>query len=216
MTITVKNLSKKFPIQKSGIFMFNKSKKQVEVLKNINLEVAKGKIVGITGPNGSGKTTLLKIISGILKPTSGEIKAEGKIISLFTVPSALDHRLSLKDSVYSWCAFAGLSKKEVDKIYDSIIEKAELGEFKNAGPRQFSLGMITRVMMSIGLHLEADVIILDEVFSPLDQEFREKTVKNLKTLANQGAIVLIASHDKELVEQNCDQTIKIENGIIIA
>lgn len=213
MTVVIKNLSKSFSIDKPKPFSFS-PKTKVNVLKDINLKIPAGKIVGITGENGAGKTTFLKIIAGIIKPNRGEIIIDGKVIGLFGTPAALDHRLSLKDSIYYWCAFLGLEKKEVGKIYDSIVREADLGEFKNASPKQFSLGMITRVAMSIGFNVKSKVIIIDEAFSSLDQEFREKTIKKLKTLAHQGVIIFIASHDENLLAESCDQVLKIKDGKI--
>lgn len=199
--VLIKNLSKSFTVKGE--------KKNILVLNDINLEISKGSIIGLTGENGSGKTTLLKIIAGIIQPTSGEVSIEGRAMGLFDIPGMLNPYLTVKESVHLWCSFSGLNKKEIEERYDDIIAFAELEEFKNAHPKQFSTGMIARLVISSGLHCEPDIMLLDESLSSIDAGFKKKAMGRVKELVSKGAIAILVSHDEEVIKNNTTKNITL-------
>lgn len=197
-----------------SFFSGKEPKKIIQVLDNVSFSVDREEILGIIGANGSGKSTLLRIVAGIYEG-EGKIKVNGKIISLIGLTSGLKYNLIMKDNIYLGCAFFGLGRKETKEKIDPIIEFAGLKGFGNTKLWQFSEGMLQRFAFSIAIHCNPEILLLDEVFSVGDEEFKIKSVKRIKELVSSGASVLFVSHDLYSVENYCNRTIWLDKGKII-
>ena len=221
--IILENVSKTFRIgfKKSQSFLSRgldvlsgkERKKDLEALKAVSLKVNPGEIVGIIGENGSGKSTLLRCIAGIYS-YSGKINVSGKVVPLINMNLGFQHRLTMKENIYLCCSLFGLSKKNVRDIFSSIVEFSELREFVNTKLYQFSNGMKQRLAFSIAIHCNPQILLLDEVFEVGDVPFREKSAKKIKELVKNRGVVVLVSHDLELVKKYCDKVVLIEKGIV--
>lgn len=183
-------------------------------LKNINLEVNKGDVVGIIGFNGSGKSTLLKVISGILKPTEGKVNIKGNIAPLIELGAGFDPELSGRDNIYLNGAILGLSKKVMTEKLEEIIEFSELGDFIDSPVKNYSSGMYARLGFSIATCVKPDILIVDEILSVGDYRFQEKSKKKIEDMMKSGTTVIMVSHTIEQVRELCNKVIWIDKGVI--
>ena len=218
--IQINNLSKKLKITnlKKTIlthYLFLQNKRQIIwPIKNVSMTAEPGQIIGIIGPNGAGKTTLLRLISGIYKPTNGEIKTTGKVITLIEPENLFRDRLNIKDNIYYFGHLLGLSKKQIKQRFDLIIEFAELGQFTNTKLFKFSKGMLEKLAFSIAMHTDFDILLLDEIFAVGDEHFKKKSINKLLELKKQNKTIVLVSHDILLIKKYCDKIIWLENGTI--
>lgn len=223
--ISVKNVTMKFKVSTSnasGIkeYLIQRLKHQVSyreflALDNISFDVMRGEIVGIIGTNGSGKSTLLRIVSGALKPTSGEVLVDRKKIQLLTLGTGFDMELSAKENVYLNGAIIGYPKSFIDEHYDDIVEFAELDGFMDEKVKNFSSGMVSRLGFAIATVGDAaEILILDEVLSVGDEFFRKKSLKRVKEMIHGGSTVLMVSHGMDTILDNCTKVVWIEKGIL--
>lgn len=221
--ISVKNVTMKFRISTSnasGIkeYLIQRLKRQVSyrellALDNISFDVNRGEIVGIIGTNGSGKSTLLRIVSGALKPTSGEVLVDRKKIQLLTLGTGFDMELSAKENVYLNGAIIGYPKSFIDEHYNEIVEFAELDGFMDEKVKNFSSGMVSRLGFAIATVGDAaEILILDEVLSVGDEFFRKKSLKRVKEMIHGGSTVLMVSHGMDTILENCTKVVWIEKG----
>ncbi len=187
--------------------------KKLYALYHVSFNVYRGEIVGIIGTNGSGKSTLLKIVSGALRPTEGEVKADRKKIQLLTLGTGFDMELTGKENVYLNGAIIGYSKKFLDEHYDEIVEFAELQDFMDEKVKNYSSGMVSRLGFAIATAGDAaEILILDEVLSVGDEFFRKKSLKRVKEMIHGGSTVLLVSHSMETIIDNCNKCVWIEKG----
>lgn len=191
--------------------------KILHALKDIELEVKQGEILGIVGSNGSGKSTLLKIIAGVLKPTGGELEVDKKKVQLLTLGTGFDSQLTAKENVYLNGSLIGYSQKFLDDNYNEIVAFAELEGFMNEKIKNFSSGMTARLGFSIATAGNfRDILILDEVLSVGDIAFRKKSGNKIHELIHGGATVLLVSHSIETIISHCSRTIWLEKGALRA
>ncbi|MCG8407002.1 MAG: ABC transporter ATP-binding protein [Phycisphaerales bacterium] len=191
-----------------------RARKEFWALRGIKFEAHPGDVVGIVGRNGSGKTTLLKALSGILGADRGRIVVRGKVGCLLSFGVGFNNNLSGKENVYLNGSILGLSEEEIDKRLDRIVEFSELGDFINAPVRTYSAGMRGRLGFSIAVHIDPDVLILDEVLSVGDAYFRDKAGSIVDRFASENKTVVIASHSMNLIRELCTAAIWIESGQI--
>ena len=185
----------------------------LHALKEINLEVKSGEVLGIIGSNGSGKSTLLRIIAGILKPSKGEIKVDKKKVQLLTLGTGFDGQLTAKENVYLNGSLIGYSQKFLDENYDKIVEFAELDGFMNEKIKNFSSGMTARLGFAIATAGDfKDILLLDEVLSVGDIAFRKKSGERIHELMHGGATVLLVSHSIDTILSHCSRVIWLEKG----
>ena len=221
----MKNVSMTFKVSNanaSGLkdYMLQKVKRKIKTRKlnaldNVSFDVYKGEVVGIIGTNGSGKSTLLKIVSGALRPTSGEVIADKSKIQLLTLGTGFDGELSAKENVYLNGAIIGYTKEFIDAHYDEIVEFAELEDFMEEKVKNFSSGMVSRLGFSIATVAgAAEILILDEVLSVGDQFFRKKSMDRIKQMIHGGSTVLIVSHSLSTIVQHCSKVVWIEKGVL--
>ncbi|MBS5095228.1 MAG: ABC transporter ATP-binding protein [Roseburia sp.] len=189
------------------------SYRELFALDHVSFNVYKGEVVGIIGTNGSGKSTLLKIVSGALKPSSGEVQCDRRKVQLLTLGTGFDVELTAKENVYLNGAIIGYSKEFIDSKYDEIVRFAELEGFMEEKVKNFSSGMVSRLGFAIATIGEtAEILILDEVLSVGDEFFRKKSLKRVKEMIHGGATVLIVSHDMNTIIENCSKVVWIEKG----
>lgn len=187
---------------------------EFHVLKGINFEVKKGEFLGIVGRNGSGKSTLLKIMSGIYTPEQGKIKINGTLVPFIELGVGFNHELTGRENIYLNGAMLGFSNAEMDKMYDEIVEFAELGDFMDQKLKNYSSGMQVRLAFSIAIRARGDILILDEVLAVGDAAFQKKCNDYFESLRGEQTVVLV-THSMENVKKFCDRAILIEGGKIM-
>ena len=180
--------------------------------KNITFEIERGDMLGIIGTNGAGKSTLLKAISGIMVPSEGSVKRNGKIAALLELASGFDGDLTVKENAYLRGALLGYTRKFMDETYDQIIEFAELKEFEDRPFKQLSSGMKSRLAFSIASLVKPDILILDEVLSVGDGAFRKKSEAKMKEIINGGATTILVSHSLHQVRSMCNKILWLHKG----
>lgn len=180
--------------------------------KNITFELQRGDMLGVIGTNGAGKSTLLKAISGIMVPSEGKVKREGKIAALLELASGFDGDLTVKENAYLRGALLGYTRKFMNETYDQIIEFAELKEFEDRPFKQLSSGMKSRLAFSIASLVEPDILILDEVLSVGDGAFRKKSEAKMKEIINGGATTILVSHSLNQVRSMCNKILWLHKG----
>ncbi len=181
-------------------------------LRGVSLVIHPGETVGIIGPNGSGKTTLLKTLAGILGADRGRVTVRGRVGCLLSFGVGFNAALTGRENVYLNGSILGLSRKAIDQRYEMIVEMSELGEFIDAPVRTYSAGMRGRLGFSVAVHIDPDVLMLDEVLGVGDAAFRAKTGTILAHLRREHKTIVIASHDMNLVRDVCDRAVWLEQG----
>ena len=197
-TISNKKLSndQKFPVVKG--------------LKNISFKLKPGDRLGVTGPNGSGKTTLLRTIAGIYSPTKGVINIKGRISSLLDVSFGLDPEATGLENIRMRGVLMGLSLNKIKSLEDEIAEFTELGKFINLPVRSYSSGMNLRLGFAVSTAIPSDILLLDEWLSVGDADFSKKAETRLNNMMKKSEIVIMASHDHQLIKKTCNQSLKFE------
>lgn len=183
-------------------------------LNNVSFSIEKGDVFGVVGFNGAGKSTLLKILSGILKPSSGYVRVDGKIAPLIEVGAGFDPELTARENIYLNGAILGYSRKFLDEHFNEIIDFAELQKFIDVPIKNFSSGMYARLGFAIATIVKCDILIVDEVLSVGDFRFQEKCEERIKLMLKEGATVIIVSHDIGLIEKMCNKVLWLDHGKI--
>lgn len=222
--ITLKDVSVRYKIYYDKIssikeYIITLIKKKIKyedfwALKNINFTIQKGEVYGLLGRNGAGKSTLLKVISKILKPTTGTVYVNGSIAPLLELGSGFDFDLTGRENIYLNGAILGHPKIFLESKINEIIEFSELGKFIDVPIRNYSSGMIVRLAFSIATIVTPDVLIVDEILSVGDIHFQAKSRERMLELINSGTTVLFVSHDINQVREICHKAIWLEQGEI--
>lgn len=181
-------------------------------LKDVSFEVKRGETVGIIGRNGSGKSTLLQIICGTLSPTSGSVETNGRIAALLELGSGFNPEFTGRENVYMNAAVLGLSKEQIDARFNDIATFADIGQFIEQPVKTYSSGMMVRLAFSVAIHVEPDILIVDEALSVGDAYFQAKCAKMIQTIINGGATVLFVSHDTASVKSLCSRALLLDSG----
>ena len=186
--------------------------RDVQALRDVSLSVEPGEAVGLVGRNGSGKTTLLRIVSGIIKPTSGRVEAAGRIASLLELGAGFHPDFTGRENVYLNGSIHGLSRARVSEVMDEIVAFAELEQFIDLPVRTYSSGMYMRLGFSVAAHIQSDVLLLDEVFAVGDEQFQRKCFGKIAEFKNRGGTILFVSHDAQAVERLCERAVLLRQG----
>lgn len=181
-------------------------------LKDVSFSIEKGETIGVIGHNGAGKSTLLKIISGIMKPTSGSITVTGSIVPMLELGSGFDMELSGRENIYLNGAILGYSKEFLDAKYDDILQFSELEAFINMPLRNYSSGMLMRLAFSIATEVKPEILIVDEILAVGDEHFQDKSRKRMMELMGGGTTVLFVSHDLKQIREMCNRVLWLEHG----
>lgn len=192
-----------------------KPKNKFKALDEVSFSVHKGERVGIIGFNGAGKSTILKILSGVLKPTAGEIFTYGTVAPLLELGAGFDHNYSGRENVYLNGAILGYSREFLESKFDEILEFSELGDFIDIPIKNYSSGMVAKLGFSVATLVEPDVLILDEVLSVGDVKFQKKSGDKLKSMMGSGVTVLLVSHATDNIRELCTRAIWLDQGKLV-
>ncbi len=185
---------------------------EFSAINDLNLEIKKGEVLGILGKNGAGKSTLLKIITGVVTPTSGDIKIKGKISSLLELGTAFNMELTGEENIYQHGQVMGLTREEIEEKKPEIIEFADIGEHLYQPVKTYSSGMFARLAFACAINVDPDILIVDEVLSVGDMAFQLKCFKKFEQFKNKGKTILFVTHSVTDVLKNCTRTVIISSG----
>lgn len=181
-------------------------------LEYVSFTVKKGETLGLIGRNGAGKSTMLKVISGILKPTEGNVTCHGNVVPMLELGSGFDMDLTGKENIFLNGAILGYSEEFLKAKYDEIVEFSELGQFIGAPIRNYSSGMLARLAFSIATVVQPEILIVDEILAVGDAQFQEKSKRRMMELMGGGTTVLFVSHSIEQVREMCKRVVWLERG----
>lgn len=184
------------------------------ILNGISFSVKKGEAVGIIGKNGCGKSTLLKLLTKIIYPSAGNIKMLGRVVSLIELGAGFHPDMSGRENIYINASIFGLTRKEINAKLDDIINFSELREFIDEPVRIYSSGMYARLAFSVAIHVNADILLIDEILGVGDIAFQNKCFQYLKSIKKSGVTIVIVSHSLGQIEEICDRSIWIKDGKI--
>jgi lipopolysaccharide transport system ATP-binding protein len=181
-------------------------------LKDVSFEVKQGEVVGIIGRNGAGKSTLLKILSRITEPTTGEVRVKGRVASLLEVGTGFHPELTGRENIFLNGAILGMSKIEIKKKFDAIVDFAEVEKFLDTPVKHYSSGMYVRLAFAVAAHLEPEILIVDEVLAVGDAQFQKKCLGKMEEVGKEGRTVLLVSHTMSTVTTLCERVIWLSHG----
>jgi ABC-type polysaccharide/polyol phosphate transport system ATPase subunit len=186
--------------------------RDVWALRDVSLRAEPGEALGLVGRNGSGKSTLLRLVSGIIKPTSGTLEVEGRVGSLLELGAGFHQDFTGRENVYLNGSIHGLPRARVRELMDEIVAFAELEEFIDLPVRTYSSGMYMRLGFAVAAHIRADVLLLDEVFAVGDEDFQRKCFGKIAEFKQRGGTIVFVSHDAQAVERLCDRAVLLRQG----
>ena len=200
----------------SPLFHTMPSRDYIWALRDINLEVEQGEVLGIIGKNGAGKSTLLKILSKVTAPTTGTVKARGRIASLLEVGTGFHPEMTGRENIYMNGAIMGMSKAEITRKLDEIVDFAGVETFIDTPVKRYSSGMTVRLGFAVAAHLEPEILVVDEVLAVGDAEFQKKAIGKMQDIsAGEGRTVIYVSHNMASILQMCSHSILLKQGIIV-
>lgn len=222
IAVSVEGLGKKFRLYhernqslKSAIMRGKVSEHEdFWALRNVSFEVPEGSTFALIGSNGSGKSTLLKCLARILWPDEGRITSQGRVASLLEVGSGFHPELSGRENIYLNGSILGMSRKEIERKFDDIVDFSEIGKFIDQPVKSYSSGMYVRLGFSVAIHVQPDVLVVDEILAVGDAAFQEKSRAKFEELQHQGKTVILVSHSLGTVMEMCDQAAWIEKGTL--
>ena len=187
--------------------------KEHYALHDVNFDIYEGECVGIIGTNGSGKSTILKIITGVLTPTSGEVKVDGRISALLELGAGFNMEYSGLENVYLNGTMIGFSKEEIDARLDDILEFADIGDFIHQPVKTYSSGMFVRLAFAVAINIDPEILVVDEALSVGDVFFQAKCYHKFEEFKKQGKTILFVSHDLSSVSKYCDRVVLLNKGV---
>jgi len=183
-------------------------------LREVSFAVESGTSTGLIGHNGSGKTTLLKCIAGILRPTEGTIRYGGRVAALLELGAGFHPELTGRENVYLNAAFLGLSRKQTDAVYDDIVGFAEIEDFMDNQVKFFSSGMLVRLGFAVAVHVEPDILLIDEVLAVGDESFQKRCLDKIRSFQADGRTIVLVTHALDTVVAVCDRAVMLEHGVV--
>ncbi|HJQ41478.1 MAG TPA: ABC transporter ATP-binding protein [Jatrophihabitantaceae bacterium] len=217
------DLSRRFVIRKDKSlkeWVVNSRRKREHVeefwaLRDIDLEVDAGHTVGLIGHNGSGKSTLLKIIGGILAPTTGYVERRGRLAGLLELGAGFHGDLTGRENVYLNGSILGLKRREIDRCFDSIVDFSGIEQFIDTQVKFYSSGMYVRLAFAVAVHVDPDVLLVDEVIGVGDEPFQRKCLDRIKEFQNEGKTIVLVTHSLDQARQICDRVVLLDHGRIV-
>jgi ABC-2 type transport system ATP-binding protein len=183
-------------------------------LRDVTFDVPEGESLALIGHNGSGKSTLLKVVAGILRPTAGAVRQRGRMAALLELGAGFHPELTGRENVFLNAAFLGLSHKDTERVYDDIVAFAELGDFMDTAVKFYSSGMLVRLGFACAVHVDPEVLLIDEVLAVGDEAFQARCLDRVRWFQRQGRTIVLVTHALDLVRQLCDQAVMLDHGRI--
>lgn len=218
--IKFQNVTKKFAFQSQKTFKEflpalikgEETSKGFTALDDISFEIKKGESIGIIGPNGSGKSTILKLIAGVMSPTTGKVEVKGQISPLIELGAGMHPELTGRENIYLNSAILGLKKKQIEANLQSIIDFSEIEEFINQPVKHYSSGMYMRLAFAIAVHVDPEILIVDEILAVGDDAFQKKCFRKMEEFKENGVTIIFVSHSLGQVREFCDKAIYINHS----
>jgi len=185
-------------------------------LRDVSFDVPTGGSLALIGHNGSGKTTMLKVIAGILRPTTGTVRQWGRLAALLELGAGFHPELTGRENVYLNASFLGLSRHETDRVYEDIVAFAELDEFMDTAVKFYSSGMLVRLGFAVAVHVDPEVLLIDEVLAVGDEAFQARCIDRVRWFQQQGRTIVLVTHALDTVRQLCDQAVMLDHGKVQA
>jgi ABC-type polysaccharide/polyol phosphate transport system ATPase subunit len=187
---------------------------EITALDNVSFTVEKGEAFGVIGPNGAGKSTLMRVLAGTLRPDEGRAITYGRTSTLLQLGVGFNAELSGRRNIYLGGLAAGLRKREVDEVFDDVVEYAELWDAIDRPVKTYSSGMFARLAFSVGMHLNPDILLLDEILSVGDESFRHKSEQAMQDLLDRSGTIVFVSHNLDKLAEFCDRAMWLDRGRI--
>lgn len=218
--IRIEDVSKRFVIRKEKslkerLVNFGRSnlhKDDFWALRNVNLDVSTGSTVGLIGPNGSGKSTLLKMIGGILQPTSGSVHLRGRLAALLELGAGFHPDLTGRENVYLNASILGLSRRQTDRHFDAMVDFSGIEPFIDTQVKFYSSGMYVRLAFAVAVHVDPDILLVDEVLAVGDEQFQRKCLERIRGFQHEGRTIVLVTHGLDMVADFCDRAVVLEHG----
>jgi ABC-2 type transport system ATP-binding protein len=222
--IRIEDVSKRFVIRKEKslkerLVNFGRSnlhKDDFWALRNVDLEISTGSTVGLIGPNGSGKSTLLKMIGGIMQPTSGSVHLRGRLAALLELGSGFHPDLTGRENVFLNASILGLSRKQTERHFDAMVEFSGIEPFIDTQVKFYSSGMYVRLAFAVAVHVDPDILLVDEVLAVGDELFQRKCLERIRGFQHEGRTIVLVTHGLDQVAEFCDRAVVLEHGMVAA
>jgi ABC-2 type transport system ATP-binding protein len=222
--IQVEGLSKRFVIRKDksikerivNAAMSRRHREDFWALRDVDLTIDAGTTVGLIGPNGSGKSTLLKAIGGIIQPTSGTVLRRGRLAALLELGAGFHPDLTGRDNVYLNAAILGLTRRQTDQHFDAIVDFSGIEKFIDTQVKFYSSGMYVRLAFAVAVHVDPDILLVDEVLAVGDEPFQRKCLDRIKRFQHEGRTIVLVTHALDQVVEICNRAVVLENGRVLA
>jgi ABC-2 type transport system ATP-binding protein len=222
--VEIENVSKRFKLYRDkphslkerAIRAGRNRPEEFWALRDVGFEVDEGETLGLLGHNGSGKSTLLKCVAGTLRPTTGTIRTRGRLAALLELGAGFHGDLTGRENMYLNGSILGFSKTDMDAVFDEIVEFAELGRFIDMQVKHYSSGMTARLGFSVAIHVDPDVLLVDEVLSVGDEAFQRKCIERIKGFQREGRTIFLVTHAADLVRTMCRRGAVLDHGELIA
>lgn len=202
-----RNNQKTFKEFLPALFFGEKTVDRFTVFKDVSFEIKKGESVGIIGPNGSGKSTILKLIAGVMSPTSGRVHVHGRVSPLIELGAGMHPELTGRENIYLNGAILGLSRKQIDANLQSIIDFSEIPDFIDQPVKHYSSGMYMRLAFAIAVHVDPEILIVDEILAVGDSQFQTKCFAKMEEFKKSDVTIIFVSHSLELIKSFCNKTL---------
>ena len=215
VSITYRTTFEKRPTLKSAVMRAGRGERlvrEIEAVKNVSFDVHTGSVLGIVGSNGAGKSTIVRAIAGILPPTSGEIQVRGRVSTLLALGVGFDANLSGHENVILGGLAAGYSRAEIEAKFEEISDWTELGDFLEMPMRAYSSGMYSRLAFAVAIHMEPDILLVDEALSAGDARFKKKATEKMMSLVREARTMVFVSHALATLEEMCTEAIWLDKG----
>jgi len=189
-----------------------KKRRVVEALKGVSFNIKKGESFGIMGPNGSGKSTSLGLIAGVMKPTYGRVIVNGKVAPLLELGAGFHSELTGRENIVLNGVILGMTRREIQRKMDSIVEFSGLEAYLDNPIRTYSSGMLARLGFSVAVHIDPEILLVDEILAVGDEAFQKRCIEKMFEFKKKGVTIVLVSHNRHQIEQICDRVAHIENG----
>jgi lipopolysaccharide transport system ATP-binding protein len=224
MAVSVQNIGKRYWLRGSAPATFQQTLMEIVrgvrstpfwALRDVSFEIASGESVGIIGANGAGKSTLLRLICGLGRPTTGQVRIEGRIAALLELGAGFHPHLTGRENLYVSGIISGLSRRQIKALFDMIVDFAELRDFIDQPLRTYSSGMQLRLGFAVAIHVDPVVLIIDEALSVGDAHFQQKCLDRIETFQRVGKTLLIVSHDMRTIRNFCTRALWLQHGRLV-